>query len=107
MKALLNFIFESEAEPWQSLQKKGWTTKRCSTVELEELPIVHNISSAKKKYVDKLLQYIFGEDWKSDNALEWYLRIVSNQAHANEVDGENNSPGEECICLEDDAGLHV
>lgn len=107
VKALLNFVFESEAEPWQSLQKKGWTTKRCSTVELEELPIIHNISSAKKKDVDKLLQNIFGEDWKSDNGLEWYLRIVSNQAHANEDDGENNIPDEECICLDDDTGLHV
>lgn len=108
VKAMLHFFFESDTEPWQNLQKKGWSTKRCASVVLEQLPLVHSITCAKKKDVDKLLQHIFGEDWKTDENLKWYLDIVTNNSHAaNEEDETTNIEEEECNCLDDDEGLHV
>lgn len=100
----MNFVFESETEPWKSLQKKGWPAKKCALVEIDELPLGHSIPPSKKKDVDKLLTHLFGDDWKDDQTLDWYLRIVSNNAPETE---EADHDEENCDCLEDDVGMHV
>lgn len=96
----MNFVLESETEPWKSLQKKGLPAKKCALVEIEELTLSHTIPPAKKKDVDKLLKHIFGDD----QSLGWYLRIVSNNAPGTE---EDHVEEENCDCLEEDVGVHV
>lgn len=109
VKGLQNFYFESEAESWKTLRKKGWNIDRCKKVELRKLPLKHNISAAKKKDVIKLLEIIFGDDWENDDRLEWYkaMLLPNNEGHSNDDNLEEDDPEAVCDCLEEDCGLHI
>ncbi|KAG8248005.1 hypothetical protein J6590_049353 [Homalodisca vitripennis] len=98
------FNFESEAETWKT-QKKGWHIDRCKRFELRRLPLEH-ISAAKKKDVIKLLEIIFGEEWQTDERLEWYksMLLTNNEEHEHVQDDDSEGV---CDCLENDCGLHI
>lgn len=105
VRGLTNFLFETDAEPWLTLRKKGWTAQSCSTVELLNIPLNHTISQAKKSDVSKLLISIFGENWKEDEDLRWYVDILNKPDL--ETSQQGLDPEEQCNCLDDDEGFHV
>lgn len=70
---------------------------------LENIPLVHTISSAKKKDVTKLLVALFDKDWKDNEALSRYLSVYYDTPDT----GEEQDSIVECDCLEDDCAIHM
>lgn len=86
-----------------SLLKKNCNWENILTSSLEVIPLVHQISAAKKKDVNELLTILFENQWKEDEKFEWYNNIV------NCVEAVEHSDEEEvlCDCLEHDCAIHI
>lgn len=68
------YRFEGNGKKY-SLLKKRCKWANIIHTPLENIPLVHTISSAKKKDVTKLLVALFDKDWKDNEALSWYLSV--------------------------------
>lgn len=105
-----NFYFDSEAETWTSLQKKGWNLERCKMFELTKVPLKHNITAAKQNDVIKLLEIIYGKEWRGDDRLKWYdsiLKMTNTAEGQNDDYVDDDAREEPCDCLDDDCGVHI
>lgn len=77
-------------------------------VLLNDIPIGHAITQAKKNDVDKLLRKMFGENWAvgeplQDERLLWYKNIVFNTPTV-----EQEPVEEQCDCLAHErCDLHI
>ncbi|KAJ8898058.1 hypothetical protein PR048_003418 [Dryococelus australis] len=87
-------------------------------VVLPQLPLKHNITAAKQKDVNNLLEILYGKEWRGDNRLKWYENIVktgSTMEDKEEVDAMQEDScncldavqEDSCNCLDDDCGMHI
>lgn len=72
------------------------------STSLDEIPLVHYISSAKKKDVGELFSLLFGDSWKEDASSAWYTTIVSGEPTPSLKDVDC-----ECNCLDGDVADHI
>lgn len=90
-----------EQEAKYTLLKKG--CKWCNIVKapLDNVPLIHPISAAKKKDVANLLTLLFDEGWENEENLSWYKKIVYDIPEGEDPEGD------ECDCLEHDCAIHI
>lgn len=74
------------------------------STSLNEISLVHYISSAKKKDVGELLLLLFGDNWKEDASSAWYTTIVSGESTPSSEDDDVDC---ECNCLDGDVADHI
>lgn len=99
------YRFEDEGLKKQTLLKKGWDWAKILSAKINDVPLVHPITKAKKKDVGELLSALFGVNWTEDDTLEWYKSIVSGEAVPSSQEDDADC---ECDCLEEDCGAeHV
>lgn len=99
------FRFEADLQT-HTLLKRNSTWQKILRTPLTELPMVHPISTPKKKDVDELLTIMFDDKWKDDEAFSWYKSIVDGEIPA----ASENEESEEvvlCDCLEHDDAIHI
>lgn len=84
--------------------KKGWDWNEIISTSLDEIPLVHYISSTKKKDVGELLSLFFGDNWKEDASSAWYTTIVSGECTPSLEDDDVDC---ECNCLDGDVVDHI
>lgn len=96
------YRFEAEGMKKYTLLKKGISWVNILNKPLQELPLVNHISADKKKDVDQLLTILFEKDWKNDEKLVWYTKIIT-ECPTSETTNEEVF----CECLEDDNAIHV
>lgn len=103
VKACQYYRFESEAENYTSLLKRGWSIDRCRNVfNLQQIEPVHSVSAEKKDDVKKLLSKLFGDEWCTQEDLVWYKKLLIDLPSTESADEERA-----CDCLEEDVGFHV
>lgn len=110
-RGLVNYKFESAADIFQNLGKRGCSPK---CYKLEELPLVHQLPPQKVTNVESLLKAEYNDDWRSDPELAWYKSIIDKEVmrNATTTEGGNVEVAEqeemECDCLcEEDPALHL
>lgn len=98
--------YKFETEQYVQLNKKGFSVNFIKSLELEKLPLHHDISNDKKKDVKSLLNLLFGDDWETmedeRNQFGWYKSILQTESISNDSEEEVI-----CECLEDEVGLKV
>lgn len=95
------YRFEEDVTKY-TLLKKGCKWINILNNPLKNIPLVHPISSPKKKDVAELLNILFGKEWTKDSNLEWYKKVCFEG-----VDGQPDEEQQECDCLENDCAIHL
>lgn len=106
VKANEFFRFEPDLAK-NHLLKRGWNWDKILKIPLGEIPLIHPISSAKKKDVDELLSLLYDQNWKEDETLSWYKNIVVGENIPTVLEQEHENEDEACCCLEDDEAMHI
>ena len=86
----------------RTLAKKG---KKEGTVKLTQVNMERPLPEDKKKDVKNLLSKHYGQNWRDNPTLSWYVKVLDGET----VDAEHNDNDGQviCDCLEDDCGLHI
>jgi hypothetical protein len=86
-----------------SLLKKHMNWAKILETPLEDIPLVHFVSAAKKKDVNELLTILFEQNWQENVSLQWYKDIIVDTPSSPEEEEEVV----ECDCLEEDCAHHL
>lgn len=108
IKTLVNYKYESDADIFKTICKRG---KRENNIFLEELPCTGRaIKEEKKKDLRNLLSKQFGKDWeKNVDNLKFYVNLLNNEETVEVYDPEEGEedPSEACNCLDDEIPVHI
>lgn len=107
VKSTNHFRFQSDSEQYISLQKRGWSSAKCFSTPLEPVLLGHAIKAAKKKDVASLLELMYGDNWKSNDKLSWYKKVLDEAPECHLTEENDDEENDECDCLEIDIGLHI
>lgn len=108
-RGLCNFRYESEAEKYENLTKRGRSVKNFC---LEEIPLGRVLPPKKIQDIQSLLTAAFNDDWEADPDLVWFKGLIekhnNNEPTTTHSEHSVEDSVSECDCLTEEVpALHI